>query len=89
VAEAEPLNQPLERSGCGSGEDIGLAVDRRDQAVDALTLQDGGEFGAMGRHLTDRAVEIDVGDQPIVAVAAHHVIDVDRLNGLPELQAGL
>ena len=26
VAEVEPLKEPLERSGCGSGEDIGLAV---------------------------------------------------------------
>ena len=58
------VNQPLERSGRGSGEDIGLAAQCRDQAVDALALQDGGEFGTAGRHLADRAVEIDVRNQP-------------------------
>src|SRR5882762_191030 len=61
--------------------DAGLPQGRldRDQAVDAVGLQDGGKFGAAGRHLADRAVEIDVGDQPALAVAAHHIIDLDRL----------
>ena len=42
-------------------------------------LEDRAEFGAAGRHFADRAVEVDVGDQPIIAVAAHQVIDLDRL----------
>ena len=33
-------------------------------AVDALFLEDGGEFGTAGRQFADCAVEIDVGDQP-------------------------
>src|SRR5712671_5092474 len=45
----------------------------------AFRLQDGGEFGAPGRHLADCAVEIDVRDQPVVAAEAHHVVDLDRL----------
>src|SRR5439155_23127108 len=27
----------------------------------------------------DRAVEVDIGDQPALAAAAHHVVDFDRL----------
>ena len=78
----------VRRSGCGSGEDISLAVQCRDQAIDALVLQDRGEFGTAGRHLADRAVEIDVRNQPGVAIAAHHVIDVDRLSvGFDDLAA--
>ena len=41
-----------------------------------------------GRQFADRAVEIDVGDQPIVAVAAHHIVDFDQLTvGLDDLAA--
>src|SRR5580704_1420073 len=69
----------LERLGRRPREDIGLAVECRAQTVDALVLQDGGEFGAAGRHLADRAVEVYVGDQPSIAGAAHHIVDIDRL----------
>src|SRR6516165_4254860 len=61
--------RPLERSRGGASQHIGLAVERGDQPVDARVLQDGGELGAAGRHLADRAVDIDVGDQPGIAVA--------------------
>src|SRR5262245_57710919 len=61
------------------GQDVRFAVERRDQAVNALTLEDRGKFGAAGRNLTDCAVEVNVGDQPAVTVATHHVVDVDRL----------
>jgi hypothetical protein len=27
----------------------------------------------------DRAVKVDIGDQPCIAVAPHHVVDIDRL----------
>ena len=50
----------------------GLTVERCNQPVDALALQDRRKFGVAGRHLADRAVEIHVGDQPAIAVAAHH-----------------
>src|SRR6202040_1638746 len=51
-------------------------------------FRDRRKFGAAGRHLADRTVEIDVGDQPAVAVAAHHVVNVDRLAvGLDDLAA--
>ncbi len=36
-------------------------------------------FSAPGRHFTDRTVQIDIGDQPTLAVAPHHVIDFDWL----------
>ena len=62
-----------------SVEGIGFAVKRGDQPVDTLVLQDGAKFGAAGRHLADRAVEIDIRDQPCIAVVPHHVIDIDRL----------
>ena len=40
-------------------------------------LQEGfGSGGTAGRHLADRAVEIDVRNQPGVAVAAHHLIEL-------------
>src|SRR5262249_24988601 len=41
--------------------------------------QDSPEFGSTGCYLADRAVKIDVRDQPCIAVAPHHVIDIDRL----------
>src|SRR5882672_4425257 len=69
----------LKRFSGGSGENVGLAIEGGDKAVDAVGPQDGGEFGAAGRHLANRAVEIDVGDQPALTVAAHHVVDLDRL----------
>src|SRR5205807_6889328 len=54
--------------------------------VDAVGSQDCGELGAAGRYFADRAVEVDVGDQPAVAVAVHHVVDLDRLAiGLDDL----
>src|SRR5436309_1161495 len=69
-----------------SGENVGLAVERGDQAVDAVGSQDRSEFGAAGRYLADCAVEVDVGDKPALAVAAHHIIDPDRLAiGLDDL----
>ena len=36
----------------GRGEDVGLAVEGRDQTVDAVFLQDGGELRAGGSHFT-------------------------------------
>src|SRR5215469_7095622 len=65
----------------GPGEEVRLAVKGGDQTVNALRLQDGSELGATGRHLTDCAVEIDVGDQPGLAIAVHHVVNLDRLTG--------
>src|ERR1700730_10169757 len=59
--------------------DIGLAVEGCGQTVDALVFEDAGEFGAAGRQFADRAIEVDVGDQPALTVAAHHVVDLDRL----------
>src|SRR6516162_8604986 len=69
----------LKRSGASAGQRIGLAVQGADEAVDTLVLQNSGEFGAAGRHLTDRAVEIDVGNQPGIAVLAHQIVDLYRL----------
>ena len=63
----------------GRSEDIRLAVERGDQAVDTVLLQDGSELGAAGSDFTDRAVEIDIGDQPAVVAAPHHVVDFDGL----------
>src|SRR5215467_11893761 len=59
--------------------DVGLAVEGRDQTVDAVFLQDGSELKAAGSRFTDRTVEIDIGDQPVVAVGSHHVVDFDQL----------
>src|SRR5262245_44407120 len=58
--------------------DIGFAIERGDQPVDTLVFQDSPEFGATGRYLADRAVKVDVRDQPCIAVAPHHVIDINR-----------
>src|SRR6516164_10687585 len=69
----------LKRLGGGAGQHIGLAVQRRDQAVDALVPENRGELGAAGRHLADGAVEVDVGDQPGIAVLAHQIVDLDGL----------
>src|SRR5438270_4533188 len=78
--------QKLKRPRRRPGEQVGLAVERGDQAVDAVGSQDRGKFGAAGRDLADRTVEVDVGNQPTVAVAAHHVVDLDRLAiGLDDL----
>src|SRR5271165_4491555 len=63
----------------GHGKDVGLTVEGRDQTVNAFLLQDGSELRAPGCHFADGAVEVDVGDQPAVAIAAHHVVDLDRL----------
>ena len=58
----------LEGPGHGSGEHVGLAVERGDQPVDAFVPEDSGKFRAAGRDFADRAVEIDVGNQPAFAV---------------------
>ena len=52
----------------GPGEDVGLAVERGDQTVDAVVSEDRCELRAAGRDFADRAVEIDVGNQPAFAV---------------------
>ena len=65
--------------GSGSGEHVGFAVQRRDEAVDTLAPQDGSEFGTAGRHLADCTVEVDVGNQPSLAAAPHRIVDPDRL----------
>src|ERR1700738_690971 len=62
-----------------SVEDIRFAVKRGDQPVDTFAFEDSPEFGATGRYLADRAVKVDIGDQPCIAVAPHHVVDIDRL----------
>ena len=62
-----------------SVEHIGFPVKRRDQPVDSLVFQDSAEFGVAGRYLADRPVKVDIGDQPCIAIAPHHVIDTDRL----------
>ena len=69
----------LQGSRRGGSEDVGLSVEGHDQTVDAVLLQDGSKLGATGSNFTDRAIEIDIGDQPAVAVAPHHVVDFDRL----------
>src|SRR5271156_4615345 len=66
-------------SAAGRLEAIGFAVEGRDEAVDAVLPQDSGELGAAGRHFADRAVEIDVRNQPTAAAGPHQVIDLDRL----------
>jgi len=43
-----------------------------------FAFEDSTEFGATGRHFADRAVKVDIRDQPCIAVAPHHVIDIDR-----------
>ena len=48
------------RPEANSRNEIGLPVEGRDQAVNTLRLENAGEFGAAGRHLADRAVDIDV-----------------------------
>ena len=63
----------------GRSADVGLAVERRDQTVDAVFLQDGSELKAAGSRFTDRTVEMDIGDQPVVAVGSHHLVDFDQL----------
>jgi len=62
-----------------SGEDIGFAVQRGNQPIDTFAFEDGPEFRAAGRHLADRAVKVDVGDQPCIAIASHHIINIDWL----------
>src|ERR1700730_8050338 len=74
-----PGKSRLRRLRRSRGQNVRLTVERCNEAVDALALQDRGKFGVADRHLADRAVEIDVGDQPAIAVAAHHVVDLDRL----------
>src|SRR5260370_20370145 len=71
--------EPLGRPGRGPGEQVGLAVQGRDQPVDALAAQDRAELRPARRQLADRAVEIDVGDQPAVAAAAHPIVHLDPL----------
>ena len=63
----------------GRSEDVGLSIEGHDQTVDAVLLQDGRKLGATGSNFADRAVEVDIGDQPVVAIAVHHVVDLDRL----------
>ena len=46
-------------------EDIGFAVQRRNQPVDTFAFEDSPEFGATGRHVADRAVKVDIGNQPV------------------------
>src|SRR5215472_1472636 len=41
-----PRKRPLKRFGGGSGEHVGLAVERGDQPVGALVFEDRGEFRA-------------------------------------------
>src|SRR6202040_406179 len=77
--QTRPPPCTLEGSCRGPGEDIGLAVEGRDQTVNAVCSQHGCELGTAGRDFAYRAVEVDVGDQPVAAVAAHHVVDLDRL----------
>src|SRR5215469_7889622 len=43
--------------GGGPGQHVGLAVQCRNQTLDALALKDGAEFRASGRHLADRTIE--------------------------------
>src|SRR5215472_2345346 len=64
---------------CTGVEGIGFAVQRGNQPVDTFVFEDRPEFGATGRHLADHAVKVDIGDQPSIAVAPHHIIDIDRL----------
>ena len=64
---------------CTSAEDIGFAVHCGNQPVDTFVFEDRPEFGATGRHLADRAVKVDIGDQPSIAVAPHQIIDIDWL----------
>jgi hypothetical protein len=47
-------------------EGIGFAVERGDQPVDTFVFQDSPEFGSTGRYLADRAVKVDVRDQPSI-----------------------
>jgi hypothetical protein len=63
-----------------------VGVERRNQTVNAVVLQDGGEFGAACRHFADGAIEVNVGNEPALTVAPHHIVDFDRLAiGLDDL----
>src|SRR6516165_7902128 len=64
----------------GAGQHVGLAVKGCDQTVKALGPENGGEFRAARRDFADRAVEVDVGDQPAVTGSAHCVVDLDWLS---------
>ena len=59
---------PLIGFGHRPGQHVGLAVERGDQTVDAVVSEDRCELRAAGRDFADRAVEIDVGNQPAFAV---------------------
>src|SRR5215469_7928896 len=65
--------------GSGASQHVGLAVERRDKPINALSLEDGGKFRAAGRHLADRTIQKNVRDQPALATLAHYIIDLDRL----------
>ncbi len=58
---------------------LGVTAACCNQAVNAVRSQDGSELGTAGCNLADRAVEVNVGDLPGAAVAAHNVVDLDRL----------
>ena len=50
-----PRESGLRRLRRSRGQDVRLTVERCNQPVDALALQDRGKFGVAGRHLADRA----------------------------------
>src|SRR5215469_14325442 len=78
-ATSQPAACPLQSFRRGRCQDLRLAVKGCDQTIDAVRLKNGSKLGAAGSNFTDRAIEIDIRDQPAVAVAPHHVVDLDRL----------
>ena len=63
----------------GSGQQVDLAVQRRNQAVDTLALKDRVELRALRRQLADGAVEVYIGDFPGTRVLAHPIIEGGRI----------
>src|SRR5437867_6092876 len=69
---------------------IGVAIESRDQTVNAFRPQDGGEFGTPGRHLADCAVEIDVRETAALAqcLATLHCAEQRVIEALHGIAAG-
>src|SRR6478672_3381313 len=73
AAKAAPTRTPTERlrrSG-DALQQVGLAVQRHHETVDALAPQDRIELRSMHRQLADCAIEVHVGDLPRPLIGAH------------------
>src|SRR5258708_6309894 len=68
-----PAPEGSGRSG-HAPQQVDLAIERHDQAVNPLAPKNRTELRALYRQLADCAVEIDVGDLPGTLVLAHQII---------------